>query len=379
MASVPWTSPDQEPRGPVDFRTQTFSTNSPSVHVKMSQIALVVNEVGKPLARAERPIPTPGENQIQVKVTVGGLNPHDEKARDTGLFIADNLPAVLGNDVAGVVTALGSGVTNRRVGDHVVGHAGFSSGSIQNGLQQYVVLDVPFTVVLPKGISDDEGATLPTNIIAPLVGLFHEERGLGIPAPWTKEAESFDYKGQTLLVVGGGSNCGKFGVQLAKLAGIGKIVVVGSKKSEEEIKRYGATHVIYRDSEDVLGQIREIVADDLVYAYDAVNPPEGQLMALDALSSHKKGKLARLLPRPIDESKVKGKKAGFEIKNVFGVSHMTAELSTPFWERVPEYLESGKIIPLSFQVVDGLDAEKVNQELDKYKDGKAVQQIHVHP
>ena len=209
-------------------------------------------------------------------------------------------------------------------------------GSLQNGLQQYVVLDVPFTAVLPKGISDDAGATLPTNVIAPLVAFFHEERGLGIPAPWTKEAESFDYKGQTLLIVGGGSNCGKFGVQLAKLAGIGKIVVVGSKKSEEEIKGYGATHVVYRDSEDVLGQIREIVADDLVYAFDAVNPPEGQMMALDALSSHKKGKLARLLPRPIDESKVNAKKAGFEIKDVFGNSHLMAELCTPFWERVPE-------------------------------------------
>jgi NADPH2:quinone reductase len=328
----------------------------------MSQAALVVNEVGKPLAITERQIPTPAENQVQVRVTVCGLNPHDEKARDTGLFIADKLPAVLGNDVSGVVTALGPGVSNRQIGDHVVGHSSLAPGSLQNGLQEYVVLDVPFTAVIPKGVSDDEAATLPTNIIAPLV-----------------DAESFDYKGQTLLVVGGGSNCGRFGVQLAKLAGIGRIVVVGSKRSEEEIRRYGATHVIYRDSEDVLGQIREIVGDDLVYAYDAVNPPEGQLLALNALSNTKKGKLARLLPRPIDESKVKGKAAGFEIKNVFGVSHMRAELCAPFWERVPGYLESGKIIPLSFQVVDGLDAEKVNQQLDKHRDGDVVQKIHVHP
>jgi NADPH:quinone reductase-like Zn-dependent oxidoreductase len=345
----------------------------------MSQFALVVNEVGKPLVRAERDIPTPAENQVQVKVTVAGLNPHDQKARDTGLFIADKLPAVLGNDVAGVVTALGPGVSDRRIGDHVVGQSNLAPGWRQSALQEYVVLDVPFTAVIPKGISDDEAATLPTNIIAPLVGLFDDENGLGIPAPWTKEAEAFDYKGQTLLVVGGGSNCGRFGVQLAKLVGIGKIVVVGSKRSENEIKRYGATHVIYRDSEDVLGQIREIVGDDLVYAYDAVNPPEGQLLALNALSNAKKGKLARLLPRPIDESQVKGKAAGFEIKNVVGISHVKAELCGPFWEQLPLYLESGKIIPLSFHVLEGLDAEKVNEELDKHRDGKAVHKIHVHP
>jgi NADPH2:quinone reductase len=172
-------------------------------------------------------------------------------------------------------------------------------------------------------------------MIAPLVALFHANNGLGIPAPWTKEAEAFDYKGQTLLIVGGGSNRGRFGVQLAKLVGIGKIVVVGSEGSEDEIKRYGATHVVYRDSEDVLDQIHEVVGDDLVYAYDAVNPPEGQLLALNALSNAKKGTLASLLPMPIDQSQVRGKAAGFEIKNVFGMSQYKAELCASFWERLP--------------------------------------------
>jgi hypothetical protein len=45
----------------------------------------------------------------------------------------------------------------------------------------------------------------------------------------------------------------------------------------------------------------------------------------------------------------------------------------------PLYLESGEIIPLSFHVLQGQDAEKVNQELDKYRDGKAVDNIYVHP
>ena len=42
-------------------------------------------------------------------------------------------------------------------------------------------------------------------------------------------------------------------------------------------------------------------------------------------------------------------------------------------------LESGKTIPLSFQIVEGLDAENMNQQLDKYRDGKAIQKLHVHP
>lgn len=42
-------------------------------------------------------------------------------------------------------------------------------------------------------------------------------------------------------------------------------------------------------------------------------------------------------------------------------------------------LESGKIIPLSFQIGEGLNAENVNQQLDKYRDGEAIQKLHVHP
>ena len=107
-----------------------------------------------------------------------------------------------------------------------------------------------------------------------------------------------------------------FRVQLAKLAGIEKIVVIGSKRSDSEVKSYGATNVIYRDSEDVLGQIRGIADDDLAYAYDAVNPQEGQFLALDELSNTKKGRLARLLPTPIDESRVKGKGADLRSKHL---------------------------------------------------------------
>lgn len=99
-----------------------------------------------------------------------------------------------------------------------------------------------------------------------------------------------DYNGKALLVVGGRSNCGMLGVQLAKLVAVGEIVVVGSKRSEEEIKRY-----VHGDSQDVLGQIRDIVQDDLVYTFDAVSPLYGPLLALSTLSNTKKDTPARLL------------------------------------------------------------------------------------
>lgn len=63
-----------------------------------TQKALVVTEIGKPVKLIhDQPIPEPGPKQIQVKVKIAGINPHDHKARDFGLFIAENLPAVLTN------------------------------------------------------------------------------------------------------------------------------------------------------------------------------------------------------------------------------------------------------------------------------------------
>ncbi|KAH8888034.1 putative alcohol dehydrogenase [Thozetella sp. PMI_491] len=327
-----------------------------------TQKALVVSELGKPVTL--------------VKVTVAGLNPHDGKSRDYGLFIANDLPSILTNDVVGKVTKLGQGATGIAVNDRIVYHPSFAPGSTQNGLQEYAIADLWAAAKIPDSITDDEAATLPTNIFAPLVALFEK---LQIPAPWSPAAKKFDYAGAIILIVGGGSNCGRFGVQLAKLAGIGRIVVVGG--DEAELKSYGATHVIDRHApyETLLMRIREVVGDDLVYAYDAVSPVDGQLLALNALSTYKRGILARLIPTgPVDESKVLGKKAGFDVRDVFGSSHEQPELAVGFWSRVTGYLKNGQIRPLSYTVKEGLLANNVNSVLDAYKNGEAVTKTHIH-
>jgi NADPH2:quinone reductase len=345
-----------------------------------TQKALLVKELRKPLQLVtNHPVPQPGADQVLLKVTVAGFNPHDEKARGTGLFIAESLPAVLTNDVAGTVVALGPGVNKYQIGDRVLSHPGFSGTYAQNGLQEYAVNDIGAGFKIPDSITDDEAVTLPTNIIAPLVGLFDGQNGLDIPAPWSEAAKSFDYRSTAVLIIGGGSSCGKFAVQLAKLSGVGTIVVVGG--SEQELKSFGATDVLDRHGGDeaVLERIRKVVGDDLTRVFDAVNPPAGQILGLNALSSSKKGRMARLLPSgTVDETKVVGKQAGFDVVNVFGSSQIKPELAYPFWERVPDYLTSGKIKPLEFTVKEGLTAENANAVLDAYRDGAKVQKTHIH-
>ncbi|KAI9880582.1 MAG: hypothetical protein M1823_006726, partial [Watsoniomyces obsoletus] len=121
-------------------------------------------------------------------------------------------------------------------------------------------------------------------------------------------------------------NCGRFAVQFAALAGIGRIVVVGG--DEAELKSYGASHVLDRHGSDdvVLSRIRDIVGDELLYAYDTVNMPDKLHLAINALSTTKRGQLARLVPVGVpDETKIYPKKDGYQLLNVFGHPRVRVE------------------------------------------------------
>lgn len=75
------------------------------------------------------------------------------------------------------------------------------------------------------------------------------------------------------MIVGGGTTVGRIATQFAGLAGVGTIVTTASLSGEAELKIYGATHVIARQTPDVEEQVRSIVGDDLVYILDC--SPEG--------------------------------------------------------------------------------------------------------
>ena len=86
-----------------------------------------------------------------------GLNPHDQRSRDTGLLIADKLPAVLSKDVVGTVSQVGEGTANFQVGDRVMSlGSGTVTDSSQSGFQQYALADAVNCAKIPHNISDDE-------------------------------------------------------------------------------------------------------------------------------------------------------------------------------------------------------------------------------
>ncbi|KAH7120840.1 putative alcohol dehydrogenase [Dendryphion nanum] len=344
------------------------------------QTALLVTAAGKPVTKTTTwPIPTPGSTQVLIRVTVAALNPHDQKVRDWDHWFKDDLPTPIANDIVGVVDKIGSDITKFEVGDRVFTYGNFfEKGHFQSGLVQYATADEAYTAKVPDNLNDHDVATLPVNLSASAIGLFDEKYGFGIPAPWSVERKSFDYANTTLLIIGGGSNCGRFAVQLAKLAGIGTIVVLGGK--EEELKKWGATHVLDRHGGDevVQSRIKSAVGDDLIYVFDAVNPAESLYVGINALSSSRKGTVARLIPTsPHETAKVTKKDGEYEVKDTYGIPHGQS-LGKELWENIGGYLNEEKIIPLKYEVADGvgLDAVSVNEVLDRYRDGKPVVQTH---
>lgn len=350
-------------------------------------------------------MPAVSANPISASPSVGGcksqnisylpsdildlVNPHDEKVRNMGLLFTGE-PAILANDIAGEVVKLGTGeaVSGFKVGEHIFaptsiiapeGKFGFSSEG--GGLQQYALVDVRHAAkVAESGLTDDEAATFLINVITSFVALF-KSSNLGFPPPFAPEAQSFDYASKTLLIVGGASNCGRFAIQLAKLAGIGRIITVAAKRNEEELKELGATDVIDRHADDVAGLVREIVGDDLVYALDAINYGPDQHIGVAALSNSKKGKLMTLVPPDgeLDPAKIGSKELGYERSFTQGSSFINLEIAIEFWRILPSWIRSGYLKPSRFEVLEGLDADKVNKALDRYRDGKPTVKINVHP
>ena len=198
---------------------------------------------------------------------------------------------------------------------------------------------------------------MPTNISAVFVAFFDVLR---LPAPWQDD----EPRPSNLLIVGGGSNCGKFAVQLAKLAKIENIIVVGG--DETLLKKFGATLVIDRHlSEDaIVAKVHEAAGNNLSYALDAVNMPEGLDLALRALSDRCAGRLARLLP----VGEVKDTR-GHELLDVLGVFLYRKPICVAMWERLTGYLAAGAILPTSFSMLEGLEAGSANAALDGYRDG----------
>ncbi|KAL5314095.1 hypothetical protein ACEPPN_018519 [Leptodophora sp. 'Broadleaf-Isolate-01'] len=345
----------------------------------MTHQAILVEEIGKPMVLGSRQTPQPQPGQFLVRVQSTMLLPHDTYGRDGGLFFGDRLPFVIGTNISGIIESLGPNTASFQVGDRVFGLGNPASLTPDfSGLQEYALLEAEASAKIPNGFSFDQAATFPVNVITSIGALFHP-LGFGFPAPF-HESDKTDEKDTSILIIGGGSNVGKYGIQLARLAGIGKIITIASAANEGLLKELGATHVVDRHASEfeIASQIQSIVGEDgLDKIYDCVS--WDYTFPIGLLSTKTPGALLVLHPSQEAEKFVKEKGLDVRVQFIVGTSEFLQPLTKQVWECLPGWIEEGKLAVANYKTIEGFNLKVIEESLDSYRDGKPVTPVVVHP
>jgi NADPH:quinone reductase-like Zn-dependent oxidoreductase len=130
--------------------------------------AVVITKHGDPsvLKVQQRPDPPPpGPGQLRIEVRAAGVNFADHLAR-VGLYPdAPKLPAIVGYEVAGTITAVGDGVDPARVGERVL------AGTRFGGYAEIVNVTESDSLALPDSVTFEQGAAVPVNYATAWAGL----------------------------------------------------------------------------------------------------------------------------------------------------------------------------------------------------------------
>ncbi|WP_369944515.1 NADP-dependent oxidoreductase [Xanthomonas medicagonis] len=189
--------------------------------------------------------PTPAAGQVLVRVHAAGVNALDWKVREG--FVRDafplQLPTVLGIELAGVVEAVGAGVTRLRRGDRVMGPRG--------GLGAYaelVAVDAANLSLVPDALGFVEAAALPVAAVTAW-------QSLNAAGPLRV--------GQRILIQGAAGAVGGFAVQFAHQAGA-TVYATALQRQADDVRNLGADQVIAYDQEPFEHALSDI---DLVLDY----------------------------------------------------------------------------------------------------------------
>jgi NADPH2:quinone reductase len=198
------------------------------------------------LEAVDLPLPAPGPGQILVRHQAVGLNFIDTYHR-SGLYPM-TMPAVLGLEAAGIVEALGEGVTRFAAGDRVAYNGTLGAYS------QAAVVPADRAVKVPDGVS------LETAAAAMLKGMTAEFL--------VRRCHKVE-PGQTVLVHAAAGGVGSILVQWAKALGATVIATVGTEA--KAARDHGADHVILYGEEDVAAKVLEVTGGrGVAVVYDGV-------------------------------------------------------------------------------------------------------------
>jgi NADPH:quinone reductase len=226
--------------------------------------ALALEGFDRPPEVIHVPAPEPAAGELLVRVHAASVNAFDIFVAQgmAKAFMPYEFPAVLGQDVAGIVEAVGDGVEGFRNGDRVFGTIG-SKGAVRDGT--FTELATPLAAALaltPADVDDQQAGSL------------------GVAGTTAMSAvNAIDpSRGATVLVVGATGGVGTFAIQLAAARGAHVIATI-KPGDEDVVTGLGAGETVDYSS-DVLGAVRERHPDGIDSVIDLVNRDPGEFGAL---------------------------------------------------------------------------------------------------
>jgi NADPH:quinone reductase-like Zn-dependent oxidoreductase len=215
-------------------------------------------------------------------------------------------------------------------------HQGWFLESETGTFQQYTLCPAELVSKIPDSLTFDDAATIPVGLGAAVIGLFNPiaEGGLALTPFWSQDVK---YKDKPIVIFGGTSSVGQYVIQVARLSGFSPIITTSSLKHEDYLKGLGATHVIDRNSEDVVGKIKALLPNGAVgVVYDAISMEETQKMAVQL--SKADGKILLTL------SKIEGLDFGDRTtSHTFGNVHDGRKIGIQLYSVLLNYLQDGCI------------------------------------
>jgi NADPH:quinone reductase-like Zn-dependent oxidoreductase len=229
-------------------------------------VGYTTDRAGLPLEAVRVPVPQPAADQVLIRVAASSLNPLDYKLADLN-FMGRTPPVVLGLDLAGVVVAVGHGVSGVAIGDAVAamadlnGDGGWAATGGSTAEVGYAVAHQFLTVGKPPSLGFRDAAALPMAFLSAFAGLYR-----------TVQA------GDTVYIPGGGGGVGHLAVQMAARAlGAGLVISSGSTPQSISLAREsGAHHVFDYKRDDAAAEIAKLTGGRGVdVVFDATYSEQG--------------------------------------------------------------------------------------------------------
>lgn len=226
--------------------------------------AIRIHEQGGPdvLRWEEVDVGAPGVGEVRLRQTAVGLNFLDVYHRN-GAYKLPELPTALGMEAAGVVEAVGDGVTDLKSGDRVA-YAGYKPGAYA----EERIMPADRLVPLPDSIDDKHAAAMMLQ---------------GMTAEYLLRRTYQVQSGQTVLFHAIAGGVGMIACQWLKQLGATVIGTVGTEEKAEQARAHGCDHVVIYGKENFVDRVKEITGGAGVpVVYDSVGKDtwEGSLDCL---------------------------------------------------------------------------------------------------